>query len=71
MVSAPSQRVSLGDRVEQELEDRFDIERELELERSQDEAPETQPSLRRTIFWLAVTGISLYLVAPGLIDVLG
>ncbi len=70
-MSAPSQRVSLGDRVERELEDRFDIERELELERSQEEPGAPQPSLRRTVFWLAVTGISLYLVAPGLIDVLG
>ncbi len=70
-MSAPSQRVSLGDRVERELEDRFDIERELELERSQEESGAPQPSLRRTVFWLGVTGISLYLVAPGLIDVLG
>ncbi len=69
-MSAPSQRVSLGDRVERELEDRFDVERELELQRSRD-ASTPLPSLRRTVIWLAITGVSLYLVAPGLIDVLG
>jgi uncharacterized protein (TIRG00374 family) len=29
------------------------------------------PRLRRTAIWLAITGISLYLVAPSLLDVLG
>ena len=57
-VSAPSQRVSLGDRVERALEDRFGVERELELERGEVEASAT-PSLRQTVFWLAVTAISL------------
>ena len=33
--------------------------------------PEQRTSLRRTTFWLAVTGISLYLVAPSLLDVWG
>ena len=33
--------------------------------------PEQRTSLRRTAFWLTVTGISLYLVAPSLLDVLG
>ena len=35
------------------------------------EAVARGPSLRRTAFWLLVTGVSLYLVAPSLIDVLG
>jgi uncharacterized protein (TIRG00374 family) len=71
-VSAPSHRPSLGDRVERELEERFDPERELELERAEaEEGRETGRNLRRTAFWLAVTGISLYLVAPSLIEVLG
>ena len=34
-------------------------------------SPRPRPGLRRTVFWLAVTGISLYLVAPSLLDVLG
>ncbi len=29
------------------------------------------PSLRRTAIWLAITGVSLYLVGPSLLDVLG
>jgi uncharacterized protein (TIRG00374 family) len=34
-------------------------------------SPEQRTSLRRTALWLAVTGISLYLVAPSLLDVWG
>lgn len=72
-MSDPSQRVSLGDRVERELGDRFDPERELELERSGDVPPDeaSKRSLRQTAFWVGVTGVSLYLVGPTLIDVLG
>src|SRR5690606_32261797 len=44
---------------------------EAEIERGEQEAERAAPSLRRTVFWLAVTGVSLYLVAPSLIDVLG
>ena len=32
--------------------------------------PKPERNLRRTAFWLAVTGVSLYLVAPSLIEVL-
>jgi uncharacterized protein (TIRG00374 family) len=60
---------SLGDRVEQAIAERVDFERE--IERGELEAERRRPSLRRTVFWLAVTGISLYLVAPSLFDVLG
>ena len=35
-----------------------------------DETQQPERSLRRTAFWVAVTGISLYLVAPSLIEVL-
>lgn len=35
-----------------------------------DEPPQPERNLRRTAFWVAVTGISLYLVAPSLIEVL-
>jgi uncharacterized protein (TIRG00374 family) len=63
------ERESLGDRVEQAISERADAE--LEIERGEAESQTAAPSLRRTIFWLAVTGISLYLVAPSLLDVLG
>jgi uncharacterized protein (TIRG00374 family) len=56
-------RERLGDRVEQAIERRAD-ERDVE-----EEAP--SGSLTRTIVWLAVTGVSLYLVAPSLLQVLG
>jgi uncharacterized protein (TIRG00374 family) len=62
-------RGSLGDRVEHAIEERADAERE--IERGERESASRGPSLRRTAFWLAVTGVSLYLVAPSLLDVLG
>lgn len=70
MSTAPpaSRRRSIGDRIEGEFEDRADAERE--IERGEEEEARA-PSLRRTVFWLAITGISLYLVAPSLLDVLG
>ena len=68
---APRRRV--GDRLEEALEHRADVagelargERELEAEPARRSA-----SLRRTIFWLAVSGVSLYLVAPSVIAALG
>lgn len=64
-------RSSLADRLEREIEERADVERELELAQSQEASSETSaPNLKRTIFWLSITGISLYLVAPSLLDVL-
>ena len=60
---------SLGDRVERSIEERADAERE--IERGQAEAERRGPTLRRTIVWLVITGVSLYLVAPSLIDTLG
>jgi uncharacterized protein (TIRG00374 family) len=65
-VKAP--RESLADRVEEAIERRAEAEREMERP-----APAEGPpgSRRRTVFWLAVTGISLYLVAPSLVEVLG
>ena len=59
---------SIGDRVERAIEDRADAERE--IERGEAEARPAR-GLARTAFWLAVTAISLYLVAPSLIDVVG
>jgi uncharacterized protein (TIRG00374 family) len=64
-----SPRASLGDRVEHAISERADAERE--IERGEVEAESTGPGLRRTVFWLVITGVSLYLVAPSLLDVLG
>ena len=58
----------IGERVERAIEDRADVEHE--IERGEAAAP-LRGKLRRTVFWLAVTGVSLYLVAPSLIDVFG
>jgi uncharacterized protein (TIRG00374 family) len=55
----------VGDRVERAIEQRSDLEHELERE------PPPRRRIVRTVFWLGVTGVSLYLVAPSLIDVFG
>jgi uncharacterized protein (TIRG00374 family) len=63
----PAQREPIGERLERAIEDRIDFEHELEA------AEGREPSgrgLRRKLAWLAVTGVSLYLVAPGLLDTL-
>jgi uncharacterized protein (TIRG00374 family) len=64
------ERVPVGDRIERAIEQHADIDRE--IERREAEPPEESGgrSLRSTIIWLAITGVSLYLVAPSLIDVL-
>jgi uncharacterized protein (TIRG00374 family) len=59
---------SVGDRVERAIEDRTDVEHE--IERSEASPPQRAKLVKR-VFWLAVTGVSLYLVAPSLIDVFG
>jgi hypothetical protein len=59
----------MGDRVEHAIEEHADAE--LQIEHGEEESAARAPSLRRTIFWLAITGISLYLVAPSLLDTLG
>jgi uncharacterized protein (TIRG00374 family) len=56
------------ERVERAIEHRADVEHE--IERGEAEAP-PRGGLRRTVFWLAVTAVSLYLVAPSLLDVFG
>ncbi len=58
----------VGDRLERAIEDRADVEHEIEL--GEASAP-ARRKIVRTVFWLAITGISLYLVAPSLVDVLG
>jgi uncharacterized protein (TIRG00374 family) len=62
--ASPHQEL-LGDRVERAIERHADTASE--IERGEQEQPRR---LRRTIFWLAVTGVSLYLVAPSVLDVL-
>jgi uncharacterized protein (TIRG00374 family) len=54
----------VGDSLERAVEQRADVEGE--IERAETTAPRR---LGRTVFWLAVTGVSLYLVAPSLLDV--
>jgi putative heme transporter len=54
----------VGDRLERAVEQRADVE--TEIERAEKSAPRRYG---RTVFWLAVTGVSLYLVAPSLLDV--
>ncbi|CAN5395976.1 hypothetical protein BH10ACT11_BH10ACT11_05520 [soil metagenome] len=61
----PGRRV--GDRIERSIEDR--VAEPTELDEGLDD-PKGQ-SLYKRAFWLAVTGISLYLVAPNVIDVIG
>ena len=58
----------IGERVESAIEHRADVEHE--IERGEAATP-PRGRLRRTVFWLAVTCVSLYLVAPSLIDVFG
>jgi len=62
-------RDSIGDRLERELAQRMDVEGQ--LARGEAQGVHTRRSLRSNLLWLAITGISLYLVAPSLIDVLG
>src|SRR4051794_968803 len=61
-------RERLGDRVEHAIEARADVEHE--IVRGEQERP-PRYKLVRTGIWLALTGVSLYLVAPSLLDVLG
>ena len=59
---------SFGDRVEHAIEQHADAERE--IERGEEEAKRPR-DLRRIVFGLAVTGVSLYLVAPSVVEVAG
>ena len=68
MPSDGRHRPSIGDRLEHAIAER--AEHEEELEREVEQPPPPQRNLRRTAFWLVVTGVSLYLVAPSLIQVL-
>jgi uncharacterized protein (TIRG00374 family) len=58
----------VGDRLEQAIEQHADVEHE--IERGEVEQP-PRKRLVRTMIWLGLTGVSLYLVAPSLVEVLG
>jgi uncharacterized protein (TIRG00374 family) len=60
---------SVGDRLERAIEDRTDVERE--IARGERAGEPERRRLLRTAIWLGLTAISLYLVAPSLLDVLG
>jgi uncharacterized protein (TIRG00374 family) len=57
----------LGDRVEEALEHRADVAGE--IERGEAEQP-SRRGIIRTLVWLGITAVSLYLVAPGLLNTL-
>ena len=59
---------NVGDRLERAIADRADFEHEIARGEAAGE-PERR-HLVRTAIWLAMTAISLYLVAPSLLDVL-
>jgi uncharacterized protein (TIRG00374 family) len=63
----PAQREPIGERLERAIEDHIDLEHE--LERAKEQEPSGR-NLRRTLIWLGVTAVSLYLVAPSLLDTL-
>ncbi|MET0817537.1 MAG: lysylphosphatidylglycerol synthase transmembrane domain-containing protein [Solirubrobacteraceae bacterium] len=58
----------VGDRLERAIDERAHVEHEIERGEASEPA---RGRLRRTAFWLVVTGVSLYLVAPSVIEVLG
>jgi uncharacterized protein (TIRG00374 family) len=60
----------LGDRLERRIGEHVDVELELEHAAQEESDPSQRKRLMRTGAWLTVTGISLYLVAPSLLDVL-
>jgi uncharacterized protein (TIRG00374 family) len=66
-------RPRAGDRVEAAIERHVDLPAEVERgERELERTPQKgRGGLRRTVFWLAVSAISLYLVAPSVIETLG
>ncbi len=68
MIRDVTRAESLGDRVEQAIERRTDVAGE--IERGEAEEP-TRGRLRKTVIWLAITGVSLYLVFPSLIQTFG
>jgi uncharacterized protein (TIRG00374 family) len=60
-------RVRLADRLERAIEERADVEGAIERGTAEQRP---RSGLKRTLFWLVVTGVSLYLVAPSVLEVL-
>jgi uncharacterized protein (TIRG00374 family) len=58
----------VGDRIEGALEHRVDVEGELERGKA---AQPSRQRLIRMLGWLSVTGVSLYLAAPALLETVG
>jgi putative heme transporter len=65
---AGAPRARLGDRVERAIEDRADVEHAIERAEAQ---PTPRRKLLRRAVWLGITAVSLYLVFPSVLDVLG
>jgi len=65
--AAAAKHGGLGDRVERAIEDRADVEAVIERGEAE-QSP--RPALLKRAIWLVVTGVSLYLVAPSVLDVL-
>jgi uncharacterized protein (TIRG00374 family) len=63
----PREQRRLGDRVEEALERRADVAGE--IERGEAEQP-SRRAILRTLVWLGITAVSLYLVAPALLNTL-
>jgi uncharacterized protein (TIRG00374 family) len=62
----------VGDRLEHAIAEHVDLPAELERGEQQLEGPSGgKRSLRRTAFWLGVSAVSLYLVAPSVIEAFG
>jgi hypothetical protein len=68
IILAVTRAETLGDRLENAIERRADTAGE--IERGEAQAP-PRGRLRRTAIWLAITGVSLYLVFPSVVEVLG
>ena len=62
------ERSRIADRLERAIEDHADVEQE--IERGERARP-SRTRLRRTVFWIVLTGASLYLVAPSVLEVAG
>ena len=66
----PRRRVA--DRLEEAIDHRADVPGELARgERALEAEPAKRGGLRRTVIWLAVSGVSLYLVAPSVVAAFG
>jgi uncharacterized protein (TIRG00374 family) len=61
-----AERARIGDRLEHAIEAHADLEQE--IAREEREAPTKARRVTRTVVWLAITGVSLYLVAPSVLE---